>query len=137
MHTFPSQLPLPFNLTNVGIFAVSSSSKLCRIPSLLRKPTIILGTPSKNDWIQNLRSLRSYLRMSRSDKGVAAVFSSTFGPSWSERFRIGSCGPGGITHPVDLGRGGLRGFSVPHYGGWSVIPSNSTWLIRQQGIPDA
>lgn len=56
IHAFASCFPF---FTVVGIFAVSSSSSCFRIPFLLRKPTMIFGTPSKNDWIQNLRSLCS------------------------------------------------------------------------------
>ena len=38
---------------------------------------MIFGTPRRKDWIQNLRSFRSYLSMSRSLEMVAEVLSST------------------------------------------------------------
>lgn len=47
------------------------------MPSRERKPTMILGTPSRKDWAQNLRSLRSKLSRSRSDRMSALVLSST------------------------------------------------------------
>ena len=76
MQRLPSHIPLPC-LTTPGMFLVSSSSSLCRIPFWLRKPTIILGTPSKNDCIQNFSNLRSYLSISLSFAVSAVVFNST------------------------------------------------------------
>ena len=77
METFPSQLPFPCLLTRPGMFFVSSSSMWSRMPRFVLKPTIILGTPSRNDWIQNFWSLRSYLSMSLSFSMHAEVLSST------------------------------------------------------------
>ena len=77
MQRLPSHAPLPCRLTTPGMFLVSSSSILCKIPFWLRKPTMILGTPSKNDCIQNFNSLRSYLSMSLSFAIAAEVFNST------------------------------------------------------------
>ena len=97
MQRLPSHVLLPCRLTIPGMFLVSvqvtlspnqppnaarcirspSSSSLCRIPFWLRKPTIILGTPSKKDWIQNFNNLRSYLSISLSFAISAAVFNST------------------------------------------------------------
>lgn len=77
MQMLPSHDALPFLFTRPGMFCVSNSSSLRRMPSLVRKPTMILGTPSRNDWVQNLRSLRSYFSMSRSFSISADVFSST------------------------------------------------------------
>lgn len=53
------------------------SSTRCRMPSRERNPTIMRGTPSRNDWIQNLSSLRSKLSRSRSLRNSADVLSST------------------------------------------------------------
>lgn len=77
IHTFPSQVRRPVLLTMPGILAVSSSSRRWTTPCGSRKPTMILGTPSRNDWAQNLRSFLSYLSMSRSERSSAEVFSST------------------------------------------------------------
>ena len=77
MQTFPSQDPLPTFFTFPGILAVSSSSSRWTIPFWSRNPTIIFGTPSKNDCAQNLSSFRSYLSMSRSLRISAEVLSST------------------------------------------------------------
>lgn len=77
MQRLPSHVPLPLLFTVLGMFFVSSSSSRCRIPFLLRNPTIILGTPRRNDCIQNFSSFRSYLSMSLSFSISADVFSST------------------------------------------------------------
>ena len=77
MHILPSQVPFPALLTAPGIDAVSISSILFRIPSGVRNPTIILGTPSRNDCIQNFISLRSKVIISLSFRMSALVFSST------------------------------------------------------------
>lgn len=77
MHTFPSHWALPRRRTVSGIFTVSISSSLSSRPSRDRNPTMIFGTPSRNDWIQNFMSLRSKLSMSRSDRISAEVLSST------------------------------------------------------------
>ncbi len=83
MQRLPSQVPLPRLLTRPGMFLVSNSSTLCKMPLLLRKPTMTLGTPSRNDWTQNFSSFRSYLSMSLSFSISAEVFNSTqlMGPS--------------------------------------------------------
>lgn len=73
---FPSQSCFP-RLAISGIACVSISSRLVRIPSLVRNPTMILGTPSKKDCAQNLRSLRSNFVWSLSFEIWAAVLSST------------------------------------------------------------
>lgn len=67
----------PRRATVSGIEATSMSSTRCRIPSRERKPTMMRGTPSRNDWIQNLSSLRSKLSRSRSLRISADVLSST------------------------------------------------------------
>ena len=77
MQRLPSQVPLPRRFTRPGIFFVSISSSLCKIPFLSRKPTTILGTPNRKDCIQNFRSLRSYFSMSLSLSISAEVFNST------------------------------------------------------------
>jgi hypothetical protein len=77
MQVLPSQRFLPRLLTISGILWVLSSSSRIRIPSAVRKPTIILGTPSKNDCIQNFKSFRSNLIWSRSLLISAEVFNST------------------------------------------------------------
>jgi hypothetical protein len=61
MHVLPSQHFVPLR-TIPGIFPVSNSCTPLRIPCLLRHPTIIFGTPRRNDCAQNLSSLRSNLR---------------------------------------------------------------------------
>ena len=76
IQTFPSQDAL-FCFTSAGILLVSNSSMDWRIPCLLRKPTMIFGTPSRKDWIQNFSSFRSYLSMSLPLLMLAAVLSST------------------------------------------------------------
>lgn len=45
-------------LTISGILCVSISLTSTRMPSLVRNPTIILGTPRRKDWIQYFMSLR-------------------------------------------------------------------------------
>lgn len=87
MHTFPSHWRPRF-ATVPGIPSTSISSTLWRIPSRERKPTMIFGTPSRNDWIQNFMSFRSKLSLSRSLRISAEVLSST---QW-----IGSPGLGGF-----------------------------------------
>jgi len=79
----PSHVPFPRRLTVPGIEAVSISSTLFRIPSGVRNPTMILGTPRRNDWIQNFINFRSKVIMSRSFRMSALVFNSTqlIGPS--------------------------------------------------------
>lgn len=67
----------PRRATVSGIEATSMSSTRCRMPSRDRKPTMMRGTPSRNDWIQNLSSLRSKLSRSRSLRISAEVLSST------------------------------------------------------------
>lgn len=87
MQMFPSQVTLPPFLTLFGMLAVSSSSKRWTIPRSSRKPTMILGTPSKNDCAQNFSSFRSYFTMSRSFLISADVLSST---QWiTSSFRAG------------------------------------------------
>src|ERR1700733_551454 len=58
------------------LWVLSSSSRV-RIPSAVRKPTMIFGTPSKNDCIQIFKSFRSNLIWSRSLLISAEVFNST------------------------------------------------------------
>jgi hypothetical protein len=53
------------------------SSSRSRVPVFERNPTMIFGTPSRNDWIQNLSNLRSNFRRSLSDWISSEVFSST------------------------------------------------------------
>ena len=77
MQTFPSQMGFRRFLIIPGIFFVSTSSRRRRIPCLLRKPTMIFGTPKRNDWAQNLSSFRSNLTMSWSLSISAEVLSST------------------------------------------------------------
>lgn len=77
IHMFPSHVAFPLLFTVPGIFSVSISSILTRIPFWSRKPTIIFGTPRRKDWIQNFISLRSKARRSRSDWGLTEVLSST------------------------------------------------------------
>ena len=77
MQVLPSQRFLPRLLTISGMLWVLSSSSRIRIPSAVRKPTIIFGTPSKNDCIQNFKSFRSNLIWSRSLLISADVFNST------------------------------------------------------------
>lgn len=77
MHMLPSHAFLLFFFTFPGILDVFNSSRRWRTPDLLRNPTIILGTPSRNDWIQNLRSFLSNLAISRSFWISSEVFSST------------------------------------------------------------
>ena len=77
MQVLPSQRFLPWLLTISGMLWVSSSSSRVRIPSAVRKPTIIFGTPSKNDCIQIFKSFRSNLIWSRSLLISAEVFNST------------------------------------------------------------
>jgi len=77
IHKFPFQVFLPLRLTMPGILLVSNSSSLSKMPILLRNPTMILGTPSRNDCIQNFRSFLSYLNMSLSLSIKAEVLSST------------------------------------------------------------
>lgn len=68
--------------TVCGMLCVSISLTSTRMPSLVRKPTIILGTPSRNDWIQNFMSLRWKLSMSWSERISAVVLSSTQFIGW-------------------------------------------------------
>lgn len=77
MHTFPSHTGLLCLAAVSGIVTVEISSSLRRTPSRERNPTIILGTPSKKDWIQNFIILRSKFSLSRSDLISTDVFSST------------------------------------------------------------
>jgi hypothetical protein len=77
MQVLPSQRFLPRLLTISGMLWVLSSSSCVRIPSAVRKPTIIFGTPSKNDCIQIFKSFRSNLTWSRSLSTLAEVFNST------------------------------------------------------------
>lgn len=74
---FPSQVPFPLLLTVPGIEAVSISSTLFKIPSCVRNPTMILGTPRRKDCIQNFISLRSKVIISLSFRISALVLSST------------------------------------------------------------
>lgn len=74
---FPSQIFLPLRFTILGIFCVSNSCKWVKTPSLLRKPTIIRVTPSKKDWLQNLRSFLSKVTSSFSFVISFDVFNST------------------------------------------------------------
>jgi len=77
IHIFPSQVPFPRLLTVPAIEAVSISSILFKMPSGVRNPTIILGTPSRKDCIQNFMSLRSKVIISLSLRMSALVFNST------------------------------------------------------------
>jgi hypothetical protein len=77
MHASPFHFALPRLPTIAGMFTVSSSWMFRRMPSLDRKPTMILGTPRRKDWIQNFMSFRSKLSESRSDWISAVVLSST------------------------------------------------------------
>lgn len=77
MQTFPSQLPFPSLLTFPGIVWVSISSRRNNIPALSRNPTMILGTPRRKDWAQNLSSFRSNLIFSLSLNSSDVVFNST------------------------------------------------------------
>lgn len=61
MQIFPSHVPIPRRLTRPGISCVANSSSRWRMPCSSRNPTMILGTPSRNDCAQNLSSFRSYL----------------------------------------------------------------------------
>lgn len=76
IHTLPSHCLRP-RATLAGMEATSISSSLTRIPSRDRNPTMILGTPRRKDWIQNLRSFRSKLSLSRSPRMSIDVLSST------------------------------------------------------------
>lgn len=76
MHTLPSHC-LPLRATVVGIEATSISSSFCRMPSRDRNPTMILGTPRRKDWIQNLSSFRSKFCWSLSLRISMEVLSST------------------------------------------------------------
>lgn len=60
MHMIPSH-ERPFLATMAGMPSTSISSSLRRMPSRDRKPTMILGTPRRKDWIQNLHNLLSKL----------------------------------------------------------------------------
>lgn len=95
MHTFPSQSCVPL-LTMSGMACVSSSSRRFNIPFPVRRPTIILGTPSRKDCAQNLRSLRSNFTWSRWVEISAAVLSSTQLMEWdgSEGLRSQTRGMG-------------------------------------------
>jgi len=77
IHVFPSHFPPPRFCTLNGIVAVSISSSRSSLPSRERNPTMILGTPSRKDWIQNFSSFRSKFSMSRSFRISALVLSST------------------------------------------------------------
>lgn len=77
IHKLPSQVLFPRFFTIPGKSFVSSSSTLCNIPSLLRKPITILGTPSRKDWTQNLSNFRSNFSLSLSFWISADVLSST------------------------------------------------------------
>lgn len=81
-HVLPSQL-IPCRLTVPGMLLVANSSRRRRVPFLERKPTMILGTPNKKDWIQNFNSFRSNLTLSWSDWISSEVLSSTQFISWS------------------------------------------------------
>ena len=76
IHIFPSQVAFPLLFAIPGIFSVSISSTRSRTPFWSLKPTIIVGTPKRNDWIQNFMSLRSNASRSRSDWGEMDVLSS-------------------------------------------------------------
>lgn len=76
MHTFAFQLLTPRLAAVSGILAVWISSSFVRIPCCERKPTMILGTPSKNDWIQNFMSLRSKFCIVLSSRISTLVLSS-------------------------------------------------------------
>lgn len=77
MQTAASQLRTPRFWAVWGMEAVCISSSLVRTPAWERKPTTILGTPSRCDWIQNRISLRSNPCIPRSSRISALVFSST------------------------------------------------------------
>ncbi len=77
IHIFPSQVPFPRLLTVPGIEAVSISSILFNIPSGVRNPTMIFGTPRRKDCIQNFMSLRSNATISLSFRMSTLVFNST------------------------------------------------------------
>lgn len=76
IHMLPSQVPFPLLLTVLGIEAVSISSIRFKKPSGVRNPTMIFGTPSRKDWIQNFISFLSRLIISRSFRMSAVVLSS-------------------------------------------------------------
>jgi hypothetical protein len=77
IHMFPSHVPLPLLLTVLGIDAVSISSILFKNPSGVRNPTMIFGTPRRNDCIQNFISFLSKVTKSLSFRISAVVLSST------------------------------------------------------------
>lgn len=77
MQMFPSQVLFPTFWTFPGMLEVSSSSRWRKVPCWSRNPTMILGTPNRNDWAQNFKSFRSYFIISRSFLISAEVFSST------------------------------------------------------------
>lgn len=77
MQRLPSQRFWPTCLTHFGISWVLNSSRRRSCPSRLLKPTIIIGTPSKNDWAQNFKSFRSKVTCCWYAPISSEVFSST------------------------------------------------------------
>lgn len=77
MLSFPSHRPLPLRFAMPGRLCVSNSCRLLRNPSSSRKPTMILATPSRNDWDQKRSSFRSKAMSSRWEEGDFDVLSST------------------------------------------------------------
>ena len=80
---FPSQVRRPLRLTLPGMLCVSISSVLRRTPSLLRKPTIIFGTPKRKDWAQIRSNFRSNFIILLSFRISSAVLSSIQFVGWS------------------------------------------------------
>lgn len=76
-HVFPSQLWDPCLFTVPGMLWVSKSCSRSSCPDFDRNPTMIFGTPSRKDCIQNLHNLRSNLSWSESDWISSEVFNST------------------------------------------------------------
>jgi hypothetical protein len=79
MHISPFHAGRSWRAIVSGMVAVWISSREERMPCWVRKPTMILGTPRRKDWSQNLRSLRWKFSTSRWLPGriSADVLSST------------------------------------------------------------
>ena len=76
MHMFPSQR-FESRLTATGMSCVSNSRTSRRIPACVRKPTMIFGTPRRNDCIQNFNNFRWNFFWSWGFRISAEVLSST------------------------------------------------------------
>ena len=74
---FPSHVRLPLRLMLPGMLCVSNSSTLCNMPSLLRNPTTIFGTPSRNDCAHIRSNFRSNFTTLLSSRISSDVLSST------------------------------------------------------------